>query len=69
MGLEINREKTQVVNLKGKKASLDFFRVHVRYDRSQPGRGALSERSAVEEGGANGERDRFTGHDGLFPES
>jgi RNA-directed DNA polymerase len=25
MGLEINREKTQVVNLKGKKASLDFL--------------------------------------------
>ena len=39
MGLEINREKTQVVNLKGKKASLDFLGYTFRYDRSQPGRG------------------------------
>ena len=39
MGLEINREKTQVVNLKGKRASLDFLGYTFRYDRSQPGCG------------------------------
>jgi RNA-directed DNA polymerase len=39
MGLEINREKTQVVNLKGKKTSLDFLGYTFRYDRSQPGCG------------------------------
>ena len=39
MGLEINREKTQVVNLKEKKARLDFLGYTFRYDRSQPGGG------------------------------
>jgi RNA-directed DNA polymerase len=38
MGLEINREKTQVVNLKEKGASLDFLGYTFRYDRDRQGR-------------------------------
>ena len=38
MGLEINREKTRVVNLKEKKASLDFLGYTFRYDRDRYGR-------------------------------
>jgi len=41
MGLEINREKTRVVDLKGKKASLDFLGYTFRYDRDLKGRGHL----------------------------
>ncbi len=41
MGLEINREKTRVVDLKQKGASLDFLGFTFRYDRSQWGRGAI----------------------------
>ena len=39
MGLEINREKTRVVDLKEKKASLDFLGYTFRYDRDLKGRG------------------------------
>ena len=39
MGLEINREKTRVVNLKQEGASLDFLGFTYRYDRSQYGAG------------------------------
>ena len=39
MGLEINREKTRVVNLKEKRASLDFLGYTFRYDRDRHGRG------------------------------
>jgi RNA-directed DNA polymerase len=39
MGLEINREKTRVVDLKQKGASLDFLGFTFRYDRSRFGRG------------------------------
>jgi len=39
MGLEINREKTRVVNLKAKRASLDFLGYTFRYDRDRHGRG------------------------------
>jgi RNA-directed DNA polymerase len=37
MGLEINREKTRVVDLKEKKASLDFLGYTFRYDRKPRG--------------------------------
>jgi RNA-directed DNA polymerase len=36
MGLEINREKTRVVKLRQKGASLDFLGYTFRYDRSRP---------------------------------
>jgi RNA-directed DNA polymerase len=39
MGLEINREKTRVVDLKEKGASLDFLGFTYRYDRDRLGRG------------------------------
>jgi RNA-directed DNA polymerase len=39
MGLEINREKTRVVDLKEKKASLDFLGYTFRYDRDLKGCG------------------------------
>ena len=39
MGLEINREKTRVVDLKEKQASLDFLGYTFRYDRDRKGRG------------------------------
>jgi RNA-directed DNA polymerase len=39
MGLEINREKTRVVDLKEKKATLDFLGYTFRYDRDLKGRG------------------------------
>ena len=39
MGLEINREKTRVVDLTQKGASLDFLGFTFRYDRSHFGRG------------------------------
>lgn len=39
MGLEINREKTRVMDLKQKDASLDFLGFTFRYDRSQYGAG------------------------------
>lgn len=38
MGLEINREKTRVVNLKEEGASLDFLGFTLRYDRDLHGR-------------------------------
>ena len=38
LGLEINREKTRVVNLKEKGASLDFLGYTFRYDRDRKGR-------------------------------
>lgn len=41
MGLEINREKTRVVNLTQKGASLDFLGFTFRYDRSQFGAGVI----------------------------
>jgi RNA-directed DNA polymerase len=39
MGLEINREKTRVMDLRQKGASLDFLGFTFRYDRSQYGAG------------------------------
>jgi len=39
MGLEINREKTRVVNLSEKQAHLDFLGYTFRYDRDLKGRG------------------------------
>jgi RNA-directed DNA polymerase len=39
MGLEVNREKTRVVDLKQRDASLDFLGFTFRYDRSQYGAG------------------------------
>jgi RNA-directed DNA polymerase len=39
LGLEINREKTRVVNLKEKGASLDFLGFTFRYDNDLKGRG------------------------------
>src|SRR5271166_4122717 len=39
MGLEINREKTRVVNLSEKQAHLDFLGYTFRYDRDWKGRG------------------------------
>jgi RNA-directed DNA polymerase len=39
MGLEINREKTRVIDLKQKGASLDFLGFTFRYDRSRFGAG------------------------------
>ena len=39
MGLEINREKTRVLNLEQKGASLDFLGFTFRYDRIRFGRG------------------------------
>jgi RNA-directed DNA polymerase len=39
MGLEINREKTRVVDLKQRGASLDFLGFTYRYDRDRKGRG------------------------------
>ena len=39
MELEINREKTRVVNLREKGASLDFLGYTFRYDRDLKGRG------------------------------
>ena len=39
MGLEINREKTRVVNLIEKQAHLDFLGYTFRYDRDWKGRG------------------------------
>jgi RNA-directed DNA polymerase len=39
MGLEINREKTRVVDLKQEGASLDFLGYTFRYDRDLRGRG------------------------------
>jgi RNA-directed DNA polymerase len=39
MGLEINREKTRVVNLREKQAPLDFLGYTFRYDRDRKGRG------------------------------
>ncbi len=39
MGLEINREKTRVVNLREEGASLDFLGYTFRYDRDLRGRG------------------------------
>jgi RNA-directed DNA polymerase len=39
MGLEINREKTRVVNLSEKQAPLDFLGYTFRYDRDRKGRG------------------------------
>ena len=50
MGLEINREKTRVVDLKQKGASLDFLGFTFRYDRSRVRGGTIPERGAVEEG-------------------
>ena len=38
LGLEINREKTRVVNLKEEGASLDFLGYTFRYDRDLKGR-------------------------------
>jgi len=38
MGLEINREKTRIVDLKQKGASLDFLGYTFRYDRDRQGR-------------------------------
>ena len=38
MGLEINRDKTRVVNLKDEGASLDFLGFTLRYDRDLQGR-------------------------------
>jgi len=38
MGLEINREKTRVINLKQEGASLDFLGYTFRYDRDRHGR-------------------------------
>jgi RNA-directed DNA polymerase len=40
LGLEINREKTRVVDLKQKGASLDFLGYTFRFDRDQYGRGS-----------------------------
>ena len=40
MGLEINREKTRVVNLKEEGASLDFLGYTFRYDLDLKGRGS-----------------------------
>ena len=39
MGLKINREKTQVVDLKKEGASLDFLGFRFRYNRDLKGRG------------------------------
>ena len=39
MGLEINREKTRVVDLNEKQAHLDFLGYTFRYDRDRKGRG------------------------------
>src|SRR5213593_629248 len=39
MGLEINRDKTRVVDLKQEGASLDFLGFTFRYDRDRKGRG------------------------------
>jgi RNA-directed DNA polymerase len=39
MGLEINREKTRVIDLRAKGASLDFLGFTFRYDRDRKGRG------------------------------
>ena len=39
MGLEINRDKTRVVNLQEKRAHLDFLGYTFRYDRDLKGRG------------------------------
>jgi len=39
MGLEINREKTRVVDLRERGASLDFLGFTYRYDRDRKGRG------------------------------
>ena len=40
LGLEINREKTRVVNLQEEGASLDFLGFTFRYDRDLQGRGS-----------------------------
>ena len=51
MGLEINREKTQVIDLKQKGASLDFLGFTFRYEPDRFGHGAsLLARGAVAEG-------------------
>ena len=53
--LEINREKTRVVNLREEGASLDFLGYTFRYDRDLKGRGRqVPECDSVEEGGPNG---------------
>ena len=43
MGLEINREKTRMVDLKQEGASLDFLGFTFRYDRDRYGGRPLSE--------------------------
>ena len=55
MGLEINREKTRVVDLKQEGASLDFLGYTFRYDRDRYRSFAtLSECVSVEEGPEEG---------------
>ena len=69
MGLEINREKTRVVDLKEKQAHLDFLGYTFRYDRDWKGRGpSLSEHRAVEESSATG-AESTAGNDRLFTKS
>src|SRR5437867_12651457 len=63
MGLERNREKTRIVDLKQVGASLDFLGYTFRYDRDRHGRPtSLSERGSIEEGLEEG-TGSATGHD------
>ena len=48
LGLEINREKTRVVNLQEEGASLDFLGFTFRYDEDLKGRGWRYLRSCLE---------------------
>ena len=54
MGLEINREKTRVVDLKQEGASLDFLGYTFRYDRDRQVATSLPECGTVEEGAEAG---------------
>ena len=68
IGLEINREKTRVVDLKEEEASLDFLGYTFRYDRDLGARAGYLNMVPSKKSPAAG-AGRTAGHDRLFAES
>ena len=69
MGLEINREKTRVVDLREKQAHLDFLGYTFRYDRDLKGRGHRYLNIVPSKKALQRERNRLREMTGLFAES